>query len=73
VQAPDKQGSFIAQSILGALDLSAGSAVMLGYAAELAREYKAKLRLVHAVHEAQSQPERDFSNFLRRVGTRGAC
>ena len=55
------------KSILCALDLSAGSRAIMDYAAELAHESKAKLRLVHAVHEAKSQPEKDFSNFLRQV------
>jgi nucleotide-binding universal stress UspA family protein len=55
------------KSILCAVDLSAGSAAMIGYSAELAREYNAKLRLVHAVHEPASYPEVDFSNFLRQI------
>lgn len=55
------------KSVLCALDLSSGSAAMLAYASELAHDYKAKLRLVHAVYEGTSQPEMDFSDFLKQV------
>jgi nucleotide-binding universal stress UspA family protein len=64
---PDLRAHLPCKSILCAVDLSAGSAGMIRYSAELAREHKAKLRLVHAVHEPASYPEMNFSNFLRQV------
>ncbi len=56
------------KSIMGAIDLTPASAVLIRRYAELAHDFNAKLRLVHAVPQAGSDipydGDRDFQSFL---------
>lgn len=64
---PDLIHHLRCKNILCAVDLSAGSAALIRYAAELADRYKAELRLVHAVPGADPYPEEGFGRFLRQA------
>lgn len=59
------------QSILCAIDLVPESVELIHYAADLAREYKATLRLVHAISATEALPDRnldtEFRQFLFQV------
>ena len=56
------------KNIMGAIDLTPASAVLIRHYSELARDFNAKLRLVHAVPGASTEipygQDRDFQSFL---------
>ena len=64
---PDLIHHLRCKNILCAVDLSAHSGALIRYGAELADRFKAELRLVHAVSEADSYPEQGFGRFLREA------
>ncbi|MDQ2946508.1 MAG: universal stress protein [Acidobacteriota bacterium] len=64
---PDLIHHLRCKNILCAVDLSAVSGALIRYGAELADRFKAELRLVHAVSEADSYPEQGFGRFLREA------
>ena len=64
---PDLIKHLRCQNILCCVDLSAGSVALIAYAADLARQYNAELRLVHAVPQPDSQPDQGFGRFLRQA------
>ncbi|HME08550.1 MAG TPA: universal stress protein [Bryobacteraceae bacterium] len=65
------------KSMMGAIDLTPASAVLIRHYAELARDFSAKLRLVHAVPGASSDipygQDRDFQAFLLQAARQEAA
>lgn len=67
-ESPELTKHVACKSVMGAIDLGPSSVALIRRYAEIAREFNAKLRLVHAVRGAGAEVEHgfdtDFANFL---------
>jgi nucleotide-binding universal stress UspA family protein len=67
-EAEELAGGLDCRSMMCAVDLTPESVHLIRYAADLAHEYRAKLRLVHAVSVTEARPQKyldtEFNQFL---------